>query len=476
MTQTHAAPTHSMCLLPGMTTPVFKEHPVLLPTPPRFQYVGPRRRRRRTPAAGDSMLDHGDDDEDGVGGGGEEMDDDVSEDKQEGGGGSGSEGLGEMSAGARERYEKILVYSPRPRAEWYKTFPSSSNEEEDSQGWVSRGEQEAEDDEPSEQDPVATDPLTPTPHARRTSPPFVFTTPIASLDSSAGRAATSATPAANAAVAFARSQTAPYTGGWLSSGAETRTPIFSAPAVSGATPGTDTASPLYGLSTSSAADSLQGVGAIGGGGDGCSAHATPGRGNDLAAFIFRCIGSPGSVGSKGQGDAWSGTQGIGGSALAAVTAVADKLWHQCHAVRATPPPPPHPSVPPAVVSAPSSPPSTNSGVSHCAPGGLASIGQRVSHVHLDPLALWSRLECVRIHLLLHLSGDRSWATAELAKLNPLGGRDDGDGEGSGGVDGHGGAGEGGGEKIVLRGMLSLAHLLARSGDGTEKATGISINQ
>ena len=41
---------------------------------------------------------------------------DDDEEEEEEGGANDSQGLGEMSAGARERYEKILLYSPRPRA------------------------------------------------------------------------------------------------------------------------------------------------------------------------------------------------------------------------------------------------------------------------------------------------------------------------------------------------------------------------
>ena len=47
--QEHQERPQQVSLLPGMVTPVFKEHPVLLPTPQRFRFVSPRRKIRQTP-------------------------------------------------------------------------------------------------------------------------------------------------------------------------------------------------------------------------------------------------------------------------------------------------------------------------------------------------------------------------------------------------------------------------------------------
>ena len=84
-----------------------------------FQYF--RRTRQRNGAdgrvEGEEEEEEEEEEEGGAGRIGKDIyDGEEEEEEEEEGDTNDSQGLGEMSAGARERYEKILLYSPRPRA------------------------------------------------------------------------------------------------------------------------------------------------------------------------------------------------------------------------------------------------------------------------------------------------------------------------------------------------------------------------
>ena len=286
---------------------------------------------------------------------------------------------------------------------------------------------------------------TPTPHAPRTPGPFLLSTPVASFEPDAGAPSLPNQPHFSSTLATSPPPPPPpltssTAAGVVASVAPSTSPTASAAPVTGPV---GAVPPLYCLFACSDPDTTYGTGgAERGGGGGSAQKKTPDNGNDIANAIFRSVGSPGSAGSGGKSDScsaspdigsWSAVSpDIGDSALAAVTAVADMLWQQCPAYHtATPPPPPGMHAP-------------------CITGADSSR-RRVALLGHALFALWSRMECVRIHLVLHVSGDRSWATKELVKLHPiqeppLQGSSDEDVEGGEGVSGGegGGKGRGGG--------------------------------
>jgi hypothetical protein len=326
------------------------------------------------------------------------------------------------------------------------------------------GEGEAMEDEASELNAGATDFLTPTPipHALHTPGPFLLSTPVASFEPDAGAPSLPNQPHFSPTLAtppppppLSPPPTSSTAAGAVASVAPS-TPTASATPVTGpmgAVP------PLYRLFTCSDPDTTYGTGgAERGGGGGSAQNKAPDNGNDIATAIFRSVGSPGSAGKSPYIGSWSAVSpDIGDSALAAVTAVADMLWQQCPAYHAATPQP-HPPPP---------------GIHTPCITGADSSRRRVALMGHASFALWSRVECVRIHLLLHVSGDRSWATKELVKLlpiqePPLQGSSDEDVEGGEGVSGGegGGKGRGGGGNVVLRGLLTLAHLLESNEEET----------